>query len=353
MGEQSNIEWTDATWNPWYGCHKVSQGCKNCYMFRDAPRFGRDPNTVVRSKTTFKDPLKWKEPRRIFTCSWSDFFIEEADAWRDEAFAIMALTPHHTYQVLTKRPDRMLEYMQRFVSHSSHLGDRSVWASKMATWACDQGIRKYERIGGGLRSDHVYEEILLAFASDGSLPNVWLGVSVEDQKTADERIPLLLQTPAAVRWLSMEPLLGPVDLTNVFDSEFEVIYDVLTGTRWTSPRSEGEETAAVDWVVVGGESGGQAARMTDPDWLRTLRDQCLSVCKDCGAEGAGYARSTGPGFKDEVSHWASCRRPAFFFKQWGEYAPLPGTINGLYRIGKKAAGRTLDGRTWDEYPSVK
>lgn len=106
MGNSSNIEWTDATWNPWHGCHKVSQGCKNCYMFRDKRRYGQDPNVVTRAaSTTFYAPLKWKKPRRIFTCSWSDFFIEEADPWRDEAFAIMALTPQHTYQVLTKRPE--------------------------------------------------------------------------------------------------------------------------------------------------------------------------------------------------------------------------------------------------------
>jgi protein gp37 len=111
VAHESKIEWTEATWNPWHGCHKVSAGCKNCYMFRDKAKYGQDPNVVVRSKTRFYDPLKWKEPRTIFTCSWSDFFIEEADPWRDEAFAIMALTPQHTYQVLTKRPERMLEYL--------------------------------------------------------------------------------------------------------------------------------------------------------------------------------------------------------------------------------------------------
>ncbi len=162
MGNESAIEWTDATWNPW---HKA--------------RYGQDPNTVVRSKTKFYDPLKWKEPRKIFTCSWSDFFIEEADEWRDEAFAIMALTPQHTYQVLTKRPERMLEYLAP--------GRQN----KVVNAACKL-LRKTDGEAGYMKWLSEY---------DGEWPpkNVWLGVSVEDQKTAAERIPLLLQTPAAPR----------------------------------------------------------------------------------------------------------------------------------------------------------
>src|ERR1700678_4420763 len=101
MGAKSNIEWTEATWNPWHGCHKISAGCKNCYMFAEKKRYGQDPDVVVRSKTTFHDPLRWREPKLIFTCSWSDFMIEEADSWREEAYGIMRITPRHTYQVLT------------------------------------------------------------------------------------------------------------------------------------------------------------------------------------------------------------------------------------------------------------
>lgn len=214
MAKQSKIEWTQSTWNPWHGCHKVSAGCKNCYMFRDKARYGDDPNTVVRSKTKFYDPLKWTEPQMIFTCSWSDFFIEEADAWRDEAFEIIAKTPQHTYQILTKRPDRMLDYISRS-----------------------------------------------AYLTNAPLDNVWLGVSVEDQKTADERIPLLLQTPAALRWLSVEPLLGPVDLAEWL---------------WMLKGSKGGTVDMLHWVVVGGESG-PGARPCDISWIRSIMAQCKAA----------------------------------------------------------------------------
>lgn len=361
MGHKSNIEWTSASWNPWQGCHKVSQGCKNCYMFRDKARYGQDPNTVVRSSDkTFYAPLKWAEPRTIFTCSWSDFFIEEADAWRDEAFAIMALTPQHTYQVLTKRPERMLEYFRP----NSEDEPRDC----LVAWAMGQiATEKTRELG---------HKIASSFRNGGwPLPNVWLGVSVEDQKTADERIPLLLQTPAAVRWLSMEPLLGPVDLTRIYfrnDRGNMEEWDALDAHPMTNnvdPGSPimGEDDPVIDWVVTGGESGPNA-RPTHPDWIRSLRDQCQ---------------------KAGVPH---------FFKQWGEYRPVGSwdlndtvtpislvddkktvavsSIDGdikwqaqddsdpiplddraktyyvMEKVGKKKAGRLLDGREWNEMPEV-
>src|SRR3990172_2238186 len=107
VGEKTAIAWTDKTWNPWMGCHKVSAGCKACYMYRDMPRYGKDPTVVQRSKTTFADPLKWPDPAKVFSCSWSDFWIEEADPWRTEAWSIIRRTPHLTYQILTKRPARI------------------------------------------------------------------------------------------------------------------------------------------------------------------------------------------------------------------------------------------------------
>lgn len=239
MAHKSNIEWTEATWNPWHGCHKVSQGCKNCYMFRDKARYGQDPNVVVRSKTKFYDPVKWSEPRTIFTCSWSDFFIEEADPWRDEAFAIMALTPQHTYQVLTKRPDRMCEYLNnpdtigRIQSHYPDIKKRT-----------------------GPKIWHL-------FANDPwPKSNIWLGVSVEDQKTAEERIPLLLETPAALRWLSMEPLLGPVEVDGVLQCGSCLDRSV----HWCVD-------PVIDWVVVGTESGPDRRPMADK-WAADIVDQC-------------------------------------------------------------------------------
>lgn len=160
MGESSAIEWTDATWNPWYGCTKVSPGCDSCYMFRDMRRYGRDPETVARSKTKFHEPLKWEDPRMVFTCSWSDWFHRSADLWRDEAWDVIRRTPQHTYQILTKRPALIRRRLP-------------------ADWG------------------------------DG-YPNVWLIVSAEDQERLDARVPVLLNVPAAVHGVSAEPLLGPI-----------------------------------------------------------------------------------------------------------------------------------------------
>jgi protein gp37 len=155
MAKNSTIEWTEATWNPWHGCHKVSPGCAHCYMYRDKKRYGQDPSVVVRSKTSFDVPHRWKSPKMIFTCSWSDFFVADADEWRKEAWEVIRDTPQHTYQVLTKRPERILE----------HLPDG--WPFQ----------------------------------------NVWLGVSVENPRFY-WRIESLKQIPASVRFLSLEPLLS-------------------------------------------------------------------------------------------------------------------------------------------------
>ena len=162
MAETTAIAWTNSTWNPWRGCHKVSPGCASCYMFRDQERYGRDPNVVVRaSAATFTGPLKWAGPKFVFTCSWSDFFVDEADPWRGEAWNIIRRTPHLTYQVLTKRPERIREHLP-------------------ADW------------GGGWS-------------------NVWLGVSIENQHWTS-RLNWLMQIPAKVRFVSAEPLLAPLNL---------------------------------------------------------------------------------------------------------------------------------------------
>lgn len=157
MGRSSGIEWTEGTWNPWHGCVKVSPGCAHCYMYREKRRYGQEPSTVTRSKTTFDAPLKWHEPRLVFTCSWSDFFIKEADPWRAEAWDIIRATPQHTYQVLTKRPERVAAHLPK-------------------GWP---------------------------------LENVWLGVSVENPRFF-WRIALLRQIPSHLRFLSLEPLLAPM-----------------------------------------------------------------------------------------------------------------------------------------------
>lgn len=201
----TTISWTDETWNPWQGCTRVSPGCANCYMFAEREgRFGIPSGVVTRSSpTTFRKPLSktWKDPRKIFTCSWSDFFHEGADSWRNEAWDIIRQTPQHTYQILTKRPLRILACLPR-----------------------DWG--------------------------DG-WDNVWLGVSIESQQAAWRASVLASQIPARIRFISAEPLLGPVD----FDRE------VLE---------------RIQWVIGGGESGLNA-RAADLDWFRSLRDQCTSM----------------------------------------------------------------------------
>ena len=237
MGISSNISWCDSTWNPWQGCHKVSQGCKNCYMFTDKARYGQQPDIVVRSKdATFYAPLEWekqatltREPHRVFTCSWSDFFIEEADAWRPSALLIMARTPHLTYQILTKRPERI-------------------------QIAIDQWNAAYH---GGVPG--------------WPFPNVWLGVSVENQATADERIPWLLKTPAALRFVSYEPALGPVDFTKVCLSDGDFLGPYL--------HSLGLDTC-LDWIICGGESGSRA-RPCNLAWLRSVVKQCQAAGVAC------------------------------------------------------------------------
>lgn len=261
MGDNSAIEWTDATWNPWMGCRKVSPGCKNCYMFREQKQYGNDPNLVRRSKTKFNEPLKWKDPRKIFTCSWSDFFIEEADAWRDEAWEIIRKTPQHIYQILTKRPERITKCLPEY------------W-NEIKRW-------------------------------------VWLGVSVENQKTANERIPIMLDTPAYIRFLSCEPLLERVNLVQAtpdldfgwdyvntywddvepeeFVEECEAELDWINYgndlvvnpqyREWISDRKRGAKyhtfRQIIDWVIVGGESGS-GYRPMDLSWARDI----VTLCRD-------------------------------------------------------------------------
>ncbi len=280
MADKTGIEWTEATWNPVTGCSKVSQGCKNCYALREWPRMAGNPATVYYGRE-FTDvrchperldqPLRWKRPRRIFVNSMSDLFHESVpDEFIAKVFNVMVEAKQHTFQVLTKRPERMLDFM---------IGSS----------------------GAGLN----YPPI----------PNIWFGVSVEDQETADQRIPILLQVPAVVRWISAEPLLGKIDLRGWLDVEADCPCGEISCLH-----------DAINWVVVGGETGANKARCMLPDWVRSLRDQCSS---------AGVP---------------------FFFKQWGEFAPdengLFGSVgNRMNQVGKKLAGRTLDGRTWDEYPA--
>jgi protein gp37 len=284
MAQHSPIEWCDHTFNPWWGCTRVSAGCKYCYAAAWAKRYRYDVWGTQATRRLFgerhwHEPIKWnaKAERlgtrfRVFCASMADVFEEHPDiiAERQKLWHLIAQTPMLDWLLLTKRPQNM-----------SHM-------------------------------------VPTSWQQDGWPPNAWAMTSVEDQQQAEHRIPLLLNVPALVRGLSVEPLIGPVDLS-----------------PWL---------AAIQWVIVGGESGPHARRMY-PDWVRTIRDQCQDF---------------------DV---------AFFFKQWGNLAPVEQSTNGtnginqtngthsthgtngtehvaFQRTSKKAAGRLLDGRTWDELPIV-
>jgi protein gp37 len=238
MGDRSAIEWTDATWNPVTGCTKITAGCDNCYAERFAERWRGIPGhpfehgfDLMLKPDRLNQPLAWKRPRMIFVNSMSDLFHKDVPtSYVDRVFDVMERADHHVFQVLTKRSPLMRDYL------------------------------------------------LARYADRAPPPHIWLGVSVEDSRSS-ARIAHLRQSPAAIRFLSAEPLIGPIGAVD------------LTG---------------IHWVIVGGESG-PGARPIDPDWVRSLRDQCLE------------------------------QGVAFFFKQWGGVRP-------------KAGGRELDGREWSEMP---
>lgn len=217
----TKIEWCDVTWNPVTGCTKISAGCKHCYAERFAERFRGVPGhpyeagfDVMLKPERLSQPLKWRKPRRVFVNSMSDLFHKDVPWWFiDQVFATMAACPQHTFMVLTKRAGQMRMYCQAYQALANHA----------------------ERI-----------EVL---------PNLWLGVSVENQAAADERIPLLLSTPAAVRFVSAEPLLGPIDIA------------------WALHKFHSVTPTLLDWVIAGGESGPKSRPM-DIAWARSLRDQC-------------------------------------------------------------------------------
>jgi protein gp37 len=330
MADKTSIEWTrsddgrpGAAWNPILGCDRVSAGCDRCYAITQARIRGANPNPKISAAFAgltertqdrldwtgrvnllperLDQPLRWRRGRRIFVNSLADLFHEDVpDEYIARVFAVMALAPQHTFQVLTKRHGRMRSLLNA-VSFADLMLDKA--------------------------GDVAGRQPVVPWP----LPNVWLGVSAEDQQWADIRVHALLSTPAAVRWVSAEPLLGPIDLRNLRARNGAVI-DALYGDVKTAP---GEIYAAcpgsVAWVVAGGESGA-AARPMRPEWARSLRDQCQAA------------------------------RVPFFFEQWGAHRWVAGSRwdeatqcwedHGIVpqRVPKKLAGRELDGRTWDQYP---
>lgn len=270
MADRSRISWTDATWNPvrvrvgerWgYHCERVSPGCQRCYAERMNGRMlpawgtGLDYNALSRElvevfldEDELRKPLTWRKPRKVFVESMSDLFgAWVPDEMIDRVFAVMAVCPQHTFQVLTKRAERMREWL----TNDGTEDDESM-RDRMDDAACGLGV------GACHANMHPPER--------WPLPNVWLGVSVEDQQRADERIPLLLQTPAAVRWVSVEPMLGPVDLQRYLPGRVNPHW---SGRADDSPRSDW----GIDWAVIGGESG-PGARPFDVAAARRLKRQC-------------------------------------------------------------------------------
>jgi protein gp37 len=299
----TSIEWTDATWNPVRGCSRVSEGCRHCYAEQVAARFsgpgmpyeGLAKRVGGEARWTGKvrlipehlnDPLRWKKPRRVFVNSMSDLFHEGLSFDEIAAvFSVMAMAEQHTFQVLTKRPERALEF----------------FCAASTRWP---------------------------------LPNVWLGVSVEDQATADERIPLLLQTPVAVRFVSYEPALGPVDFTRIAlgvkrtngYGDRWIEWDALSGSEWqhykpTRPESrDGKEHHAIictnhprlDWIIVGGESG-RGARPFDLRWARNTAEQCRAAGVACFVKQLG-ASPFSP--VDMITHRGNTERMPLGFSRY-------------------------------------
>ncbi len=316
MPQRSSIEWTDATWNPVRGCSRVSEGCRNCYAELIAARFsgpGQAYEGLARRTTAgprwtgrvqlverhLEDPLRWRDRRRIFVNSMSDLFHEAlTDEQIDRVFAVMAHAPQHTFQVLTKRPGRMRDYV-------------IAAADRVAAAAHD------------LADTHD----LSAADSAWPLPNVWLGVSTEDQAAADERIPPLLATPAAVRFISAEPLLGPMELSG-------------NGTWWTE-NGVPNGPRRLDWVIVGGESG-PGARPMDLAWARAIVAQ---------GRAAGV-----PVFVKQMGRWVVGDHAGFVVHHWllddgrGFVPPIIGPA--AYTRPRSAIGFSVHdpkGGDWDEW----
>ena len=281
MADNTGIEWTDATWQPITGCSVVSPGCTNCYAMRLAgTRLREHPsraglttmskagpvwNGQVRFNEQWLDqPLRWKRSRRIFVCAHGDLFHESIpDAWIDRVFAVMALCPQHTFQCLTKRSGRMLEYCGNIE------GSYNI-ATAILDLLIDRKIDgKITDENNPLADERGDDEPEL---KNWPLPNVWLGVSAEDQTRADERIPDLLTTPAAVRFVSAEPLLSAVDFTSIKVGGADSLYraNALTG--------DGFDGQLLSWIIVGGESGpGARVWPGFEDACHSIRDQCRAA----------------------------------------------------------------------------
>jgi len=382
----TKIEWASlglpkgVTWNPirarnlrggdeqgWY-CEKVSPACENCY----AERLNRKPGAtggtgfpykpghrgdveIYLDEKTLLQPLSWRAPRGVFVCSMTDLFGDWVpDEWLDRIHAVEALCPQHRFAHLTKRPKRMREYLTKPMRKRT-IAERVMCVS--------EALARLHGFKARIEMEHFSK----CFKGDGPFLNIWLGVTAEDQKRADERIPDLLATPAAVRFVSIEPMLGPIDLYNG-DPDPRLGGHEATQTflgQWWEPGDnlKGPPRRGVDWVIAGGESGG-GARPSHPDWLRSLRDQCLA------AEVPFFFKQFGDFSPHEIRDGGQIIPPMpcfgniknFYRWREGAFVPVdgrencvtafaPGTIS--VRIGKQRADRMLDGKEYSEFPEAR
>lgn len=367
MAENTKIEWCDHTFNPWIGCTKVSAGCQHCYAETlmdkryKKVKWGPRGQRVRTSANNWKKPLAWNKKAsgswmrcgdcgwtgdnlemhgerleycpmcddefsiesarpRVFCASLADVFEEkldqpELDEWRRELFELIQNTSHLDWLLLTKRPENVCQ----IIEHVTGFSDAAMWFH--------------------------------------SAPHVWVGTSVENQAQADKRIPELLEIPARVRFLSMEPLLDAIDLCSIsLGNGLEI--DALRG-KWGEFARPQADCGKVDWVIVGGESG-ENARPMHPDWARDIRDQCLGAgvpifFKQWGEwihESQIRDDSLASGTKYMLYHCKHTAEDIGIMARRSRYRIHSNGGFDYYRVGKKAAGRLLDGRTWDEFPQV-
>lgn len=377
---KTSIEWTDHSINPLrarlksdpscvgHYCEKVSSECAHCYSSRFQPRFGLpefggksgralDLVEPFLDVSKLHEVLRRRKPTKYFWCDMTDLFGHwVSDEWIDQCFAVMALTPWHTHQVLTKRPDRAAKWFaERWQSPKFPPVDESA-PRELDEDRHDRVLRATSSL---LHNDIGDED---RFWVDGTsvayanpkwpLPNVWLGTSVGNQDAADERIPHLLKCPAAVRFLSCEPLIGPVDLRHVhYDRLVEI--DSLTGDHGINRPLSGRSPNRIHWVIVGGESGNTSGiRPMNPDWARSLRDQCIAAGVPFFFKQWGeYAYAGRPSDADEVVQLAA-KTDRWVNTEGGTTHTNWNTV-AMNRVGKKAAGRMLDGREWSEFPTTE
>ena len=318
MAGTTSISWTDKTWNPLRGCSAKSAGCTHCYAQKMAGRFsgpGHPYEGLVRKTTqgykwtgevrlVEKDlevPLRWKTPTSIFVNSMSDLFHESVpDQWIDRIFAVMAMAHRHQFQVITKRPERMQAYFTPMTATTEGRVRLSDAAFHLRGTIAEHAVRQ-----------RVYR--------DWPLPNVWLGVSVENQATADERIQWLLQTPAAVRFVSYEPALGPVNFCSL-DGGGGYRYSALSVGP---PFGHYQYHAKIDQIIVGGESGPKARAFELP-WALTVREQCQATgtaffMKQVGSNAhTGCVGNNGHTLHTHHTHYATKHRAGADPQEWPE-----------------------------------